>query len=88
MFQGYLKAPLDAYIKQLPVRCKIVHLKERSGLIRARLKGAELAAGPVLTFLDAHIEVVAGWLEPLLDRVKADKWVSFILLIFQKGTVA
>lgn len=71
--RDFLRDPLDAYIRKLPVPCQIVHLKERSGLIRARLKGAELAKGPVITFLDAHIEVVVGWLEPLLARIKQDK---------------
>lgn len=48
---------------------QIVHLEDRSGLIVARLRGAKMAKGPVLLFLDAHIEVTMGWLEPLLVRV-------------------
>ena len=40
---------------------KIVRVKERSGLIRARLAGSEHATGDVLVFLDAHCETSKGW---------------------------
>ncbi|WKY00239.1 hypothetical protein Q1695_014804 [Nippostrongylus brasiliensis] len=71
--RSYLKDPLDAYIKRFPVPMHIVHLKNRSGLIRARLTGSSMAKGRILVFLDAHVEVTEGWLEPLLDRVAGDR---------------
>ncbi|KAK6016312.1 glycosyltransferase, group 2 family protein, partial [Ostertagia ostertagi] len=71
--RDYLKAPLDEYIKRFPVPMRIVHLKRRSGLIRARLTGSGMAKGRVLLFLDAHVEVTEGWLEPLVDRVARDR---------------
>lgn len=40
---------------------KIVRTTERSGLIRARLAGANAATGDVLIFLDSHCEVNTGW---------------------------
>lgn len=40
---------------------KIVHTKERSGLIRARLAGAKAATGDVLIFLDSHCEATEMW---------------------------
>ncbi|KAM3872567.1 polypeptide N-acetylgalactosaminyltransferase 6 [Diretmus argenteus] len=64
----HLKSHLDEYVHQL----KIVHVvrqKERKGLITARLLGASMAQGEVLTFLDAHCECFHGWLEPLLARI-------------------
>ncbi|XP_032587500.2 polypeptide N-acetylgalactosaminyltransferase 8 [Drosophila mojavensis] len=41
-------------------------LPKQLGLMQARLAGAQKAQAEVLVFLDAHIEVTRGWLEPLL----------------------
>lgn len=56
---------------QIPIH--LVHLENRSGLIRARLTGSEMAKGKILLFLDAHVEVTDGWLEPLVSRVAEDR---------------
>lgn len=68
---SHLGAQLDGVAEELKV-VKVVRLPERSGLIRARLAGAEIAQGDVLTFLDSHCECSPHWLEPLLQRIAED----------------
>ena len=60
-----LKAPLESYLQWLP-KIRLLRTKGREGLIRARMAGARASRGTVLFFMDAHMEVNIGWLEPLL----------------------
>lgn len=58
----YLKRPLDDFAKQVG-KIRIFRAKRREGLIRARLLGAAVASGKVLTFLDSHCECTEGELK-------------------------
>uniref|UniRef100_A0AAX7T3P8 Polypeptide N-acetylgalactosaminyltransferase n=1 Tax=Astatotilapia calliptera TaxID=8154 RepID=A0AAX7T3P8_ASTCA len=71
--RDFLKQQLERYVRKLEVPVRVVRMEQRSGLIRARLKGASLSTGQVITFLDAHCECTTGWLEPLLARIKQDR---------------
>ncbi|CAG07452.1 unnamed protein product, partial [Tetraodon nigroviridis] len=64
----HLKEQLEVFVHQLKI-VRVVRQPERKGLITARLLGASVAQGEVLTFLDAHCECFHGWLEPLLARI-------------------
>lgn len=66
----HLKERLANELSQLP-RVRLIRASKREGLVRARLLGASVAKGEVLTFLDCHCECHEGWLEPLLQRCVA-----------------
>ncbi|KAK1340834.1 hypothetical protein QTO34_017228 [Cnephaeus nilssonii] len=76
---GELKANLDEHIKlynqKYPGLLKIVRHTKRQGLAQARNTGREAATAEVVAILDAHIEVNAGWAEPILARIQEDHTV-------------
>lgn len=66
--QEPLNEPLKKAVKAYP-KVKLIRSPLRLGLIKARMMGCINTLGPVLVFMDAHIEVTEGWLEPLLDPI-------------------
>lgn len=67
--RDYLYEPLEKYIQEnFNEKVKLIVLPERSGLIRARMAGAEFATGEILVFVDAHVEANVNWLPPLIGE--------------------
>ncbi|XP_061628142.1 polypeptide N-acetylgalactosaminyltransferase 6-like isoform X2 [Phyllopteryx taeniolatus] len=66
--EEYLQSQLVEFVHELKL-VRVLRQQERKGLVAARLLGASVARGQVLTFLDAHCECFHGWLEPLMSRI-------------------
>lgn len=77
--KGLLQYYLDTRLKEYNI--KLIRLKHRMGLIRARLQGARIAQGDVLIFLDAHCEATKDWIEPLLARIEEEKTAVLVPII-------
>lgn len=56
----FLKRPLEQYVRKLEVPVRVVRMEQRSGLIRARLKGASISTGQVCVCVCAHLKYRAN----------------------------
>ncbi|KAK7089285.1 hypothetical protein V1264_024929 [Littorina saxatilis] len=85
----HLKTKLDQYMAKYP-KVKILRMPQREGLVRARLKGVEMAQAPILIFLDSHVECAEGWMEPLIYEVSKNSTVAVtpIIDIIDKDSMA
>ncbi|CAL8072159.1 unnamed protein product [Orchesella dallaii] len=59
-------------------KIRIINTLQKEGVARARTLGAMNAKSSIIIFLDSHVEVTEGWLEPLLHRIA----------LFEKAIVA
>lgn len=64
---------LDDHISQhFPDVVKILRLKQRHGLMRARMAGILQAKADIIVVMDGHIEVNVNWLPPLIEPIAED----------------
>ncbi|KAL4233838.1 Polypeptide N-acetylgalactosaminyltransferase 4 [Mactra antiquata] len=64
-----LKAKLDYHVDRLSM-VEVIRMNESVGLMTARQTGIDRSKAEYFITMDCHIEVVTGWLEPLLHRLK------------------
>ncbi|XP_078064000.1 polypeptide N-acetylgalactosaminyltransferase 16-like, partial [Mustelus asterias] len=72
LVDDFSEDPNDCQLLTKLPKVKCFRNLRREGLIRSRVRGAEVAEAGVLTFLDSHCEVNKDWLPPLLQRAKED----------------
>eukprot|EP00039_Didymoeca_costata_P013661 m.211469 g.211469 ORF g.211469 m.211469 type:complete len:578 (+) comp15838_c0_seq18:205-1938(+) len=60
------------YIRSLPKTRVIRPPGKRKGLLGCRSYAVQQAMGESLTFIDSHVEVEDGWLEPMLDILRVN----------------
>ncbi|CAH8852877.1 unnamed protein product [Trichobilharzia szidati] len=69
LIDDYSDPPIDDYIASMSKLIRILRNPERMGLIKSRMNGARNASGDILVFLDAHVETLDRWLEPLVVQL-------------------
>ncbi|KFR12728.1 Polypeptide N-acetylgalactosaminyltransferase 13, partial [Opisthocomus hoazin] len=73
----FLKASLEKYVKNLGVSIKIIRMEQRSGLIRARLRGGEVPSSPYYSVIQEKCNI----------QHTDVKNYSFFLFVFRKTVV-
>eukprot|EP00928_Gymnodinium_smaydae_P011669 TRINITY_DN14280_c0_g1_i1.p1 TRINITY_DN14280_c0_g1~~TRINITY_DN14280_c0_g1_i1.p1 ORF type:complete len:433 (+),score=74.55 TRINITY_DN14280_c0_g1_i1:60-1358(+) len=59
----------EAELKAISPKVRVFSFEKRQGLIRAKMKGVELATAPVIVFFEAHCIPNRHWLQHILHRV-------------------
>lgn len=76
---GDLYEPLENYVNlNFPNKVMIINLKERKGLMSARMEGARKATGEILLFLDSHVEVNTNYLPPLIEPIVKNRNIGTV----------
>lgn len=71
--QKYSRETFNAYLKSNVYRAaRFIHLEGAVGVVRARRFAVTQIATETVVFVDAHVEVSAGWLPPLLEAIAGD----------------
>mmetsp|Transcript_1135 Transcript_1135/g.4716 ORF Transcript_1135/g.4716 Transcript_1135/m.4716 type:complete len:683 (+) Transcript_1135:112-2160(+) len=73
-----LQEELRDHLMLLP-KTTLVRVKERRGLMVARMEGIWRASAEVTVFLDSHVEATPGYLEAMLARVKETDGKSVVV---------
>uniref|UniRef100_S4RFT0 UDP-N-acetyl-alpha-D-galactosamine:polypeptide N-acetylgalactosaminyltransferase 2 n=1 Tax=Petromyzon marinus TaxID=7757 RepID=S4RFT0_PETMA len=73
LVDDYSDDPEDGKLLAKIEKVKTIRNEKREGLMRSRVRGADIAESAILTFLDSHCECNEHWLEPLLERVAEDR---------------
>ncbi|CAO1312716.1 unnamed protein product [Diamesa hyperborea] len=80
---SYLYEPLEQYIAEhfSKLNIKIINLKERSGLTKARVVGAKAAQSDYLFIMEPHCEMTHNWLPPLIEPLLKDSHLITVPIV-------
>ena len=60
---------LEKAVFSMQGKVKLIRTVVREGSTRARIIGASYARGDIISYLDSHVEVNVGWLDPILMKI-------------------
>lgn len=67
----YLYDPLKIYVEEnfKNIKFQFINLVQRSGLMKARIYGAQAATSEYLFVMEPHCELTYNWLPPLIGKI-------------------